>query len=90
MEEDDTEEAVTRQANWTWRDKATIGVARARSRSRSPPLTPVMTSHRYKRPLTALESKELTDRAVTKMEDHVEQDYSCATNLTRGAQHTEA
>ena len=62
----------------------------ARPRSHSPPLTPMMTSHRYKRPLTTLESEELTDRAATEIEDHVEQDYSCATNLTRGAQHTEA
>ena len=81
---------INGQRGEPWRDKATIGVARARSRSRSPPLTPVMTSHRYKRPLTALESEELTDRAATEMEDHVEQDYSCATNLTRMAQHTEA
>ena len=88
MEGDDTEEAVTGQANRTWRDKATIGVARPRSRS--PPLTPVLTSHRYKHPLTALESEELTDRAATEMEDPVEQDYSCSTNLTREAQHTEA
>jgi hypothetical protein len=37
-----------------------------------------------------LERVELTDRATTAIEDHLEQDYQCATNLTRGAQHTEA
>ena len=94
MEEDATEKAVTGQANINgqrgnpWKNIATIGAARPRSRS--PLLTPVMTSHRHKRPLTALESAELTDRVAKAMEDHVKQDSPCATTLTRGAQHTEA
>ena len=94
MEKDATEEAVTGQANINrqkgdpWTAIAPKGAARNRSRSSLP--SPVTTSHRHKRPLKALERVELTDRATTAIEDHLEQDYQCATNLTRGAQHTEA
>ena len=91
---DTTEEAVAGKADGNgqerdlWRDQATNWAAGPRSRS--PPLTPVLTPQRHKRPLTALESDELADMAATKMEDLVEHNYSFATNLTRGAQHTEA
>ena len=67
---------------------APIGASRARSRS--PLQMPGMTSPRHKRPLTALDSVELGDRATTAMEEHIEQDYQGATNPTRRAQHAEA